>query len=619
MQMKQIMRSKTQVVHPLSIITICIASSVLTACGGSDSQETKPNSPITPSEKESFSIKGTITGLTKNGLILSDGMSKEITVKANSSLFSFGEAYTLQGQKYDINIIKQPATQTCQIENGKGTVTKNVANISVICKDQELQAAIIGDKKFAWQISQPLNINVFDADNKPAKIKSCVPEDINSLSLSDDCTEIKIKRLGTHKININTEKYGEVVVNVEGVPVRQPMNITNGNESVARVITPDGKVAIWGGGDMYETYSTSLHMGVKGSPNRNILITPEYVLNNENGTHFSNAYQVTSGHKATYILNEKGSIYGMGGYQIGKLPYDSDANTVYPSNINEAPGTDYTKGYVSIAQGSDGAGLALKDDGTVYMFNYEYTGYPQPIKMKDGSLLRNIMHIAGQGRYFYAINNEGKTYKWYRGSGRDENIPKLIKKKDGSELSHIIKISAGAFHTLALDSRGQIWSWGSNTWNQLGNKDYLITSAIEYAIPVTMPVGTTAIDVAAGFNSSYAVTAKGNSLAWGESFGSKLGMGNIYQPEYYKLPTYTVSETGKGQLSDVKAITALSSGAFVLKNDGTMWGWGGNTERYILTRPHSELISSSVPVPLKGVDAKGILTLAPLLAYPAIN
>lgn len=81
----------------------------------------------------SYSIGGTITGLTTNGLVLNNG-SDTLTVAANSTTFTMprGVAY---GATYSVNVLPPPPTgQTCTVTNGTGTMGEaNVTNIEVNC------------------------------------------------------------------------------------------------------------------------------------------------------------------------------------------------------------------------------------------------------------------------------------------------------------------------------------------------------------------------------------------------------------------------------------------------------------------------------------------------------
>jgi hypothetical protein len=84
-----------------------------------------------------FTVGGTISGLTGSGLVLANG-SDTLSVPAGASSFTMpsGVAY---GSSYAVTVATQPAGLTCNVTNGKGTIaTVAVTNIAVKCTDQPL-------------------------------------------------------------------------------------------------------------------------------------------------------------------------------------------------------------------------------------------------------------------------------------------------------------------------------------------------------------------------------------------------------------------------------------------------------------------------------------------------
>ena len=83
----------------------------------------------------SFTIGGTVSGLSGSGLILSNSSSSESLVVTASGAFTFA-AKVASGTTYTISVQTQPAspTQTCTVTNGTGTVgSANVTNVAVAC------------------------------------------------------------------------------------------------------------------------------------------------------------------------------------------------------------------------------------------------------------------------------------------------------------------------------------------------------------------------------------------------------------------------------------------------------------------------------------------------------
>ncbi len=94
----------------------CITS--LVACGGSGG---------------TLVLGGSISGLTKDGLVLQNNGGSDLTVLSGTSAFSFTDLIG-NDTSYNVTVKTNPAGATCTVFDGKGkTVGYNVTNIGVIC------------------------------------------------------------------------------------------------------------------------------------------------------------------------------------------------------------------------------------------------------------------------------------------------------------------------------------------------------------------------------------------------------------------------------------------------------------------------------------------------------
>ncbi len=80
-----------------------------------------------------YTIGGTVSGLTGTGLVLQDNGGNNLTITANGT-FTFTTAIT-SGSAYAVTVLTQPSspTQTCSVTNGSGTAAANVTNVQVAC------------------------------------------------------------------------------------------------------------------------------------------------------------------------------------------------------------------------------------------------------------------------------------------------------------------------------------------------------------------------------------------------------------------------------------------------------------------------------------------------------
>ncbi len=92
------------------------------------------NVTITCSER-SFTLGGTITGLTESGLVLANG-SDRLTVPADAASFTLPTSVTFGGN-YQVSVVTAPAGLTCSVANGSGIIgTANANNVVVTCSEQ---------------------------------------------------------------------------------------------------------------------------------------------------------------------------------------------------------------------------------------------------------------------------------------------------------------------------------------------------------------------------------------------------------------------------------------------------------------------------------------------------
>ena len=101
---------------------VALVALVLAACGGS-------GGGVAPT---TYTVGGTVTGLSGSGLVLRDNGDDDFKITANGA-FTFATRLT-SGTAYAASVATQPTSpiQTCRISNGSGTVSAgNITSISV--------------------------------------------------------------------------------------------------------------------------------------------------------------------------------------------------------------------------------------------------------------------------------------------------------------------------------------------------------------------------------------------------------------------------------------------------------------------------------------------------------
>jgi hypothetical protein len=98
----------------------------LVACGGGNGGSS--NAAVT------YTIGGTVSGLSGTGLVLEDNSGNNLPVSTNGP-FTFTTGI-VNGSAYSVSVSSQPSvpTQTCVVTNGNGTLAgANVSNVQITC------------------------------------------------------------------------------------------------------------------------------------------------------------------------------------------------------------------------------------------------------------------------------------------------------------------------------------------------------------------------------------------------------------------------------------------------------------------------------------------------------
>ncbi len=97
----------------------------------------------TTNPAQTYTIGGTVTGLTSGTLVLQDNNGNNLSITSGGA-FTFSTALYDQAA-YDVTVLSQPSGQTCTIGNGSGTVPgSNVTGVTVGCTANSSQTYTIG-------------------------------------------------------------------------------------------------------------------------------------------------------------------------------------------------------------------------------------------------------------------------------------------------------------------------------------------------------------------------------------------------------------------------------------------------------------------------------------------
>ena len=92
---------------------------------------TAPATPPPP-PVATYTVGGTVSGLTGTGLVLRNNGAGNLAVAANATAFAFA-APVNAGSAYNVTVLSQPAGQTCSVSDGAGIANAAVSNVAVSC------------------------------------------------------------------------------------------------------------------------------------------------------------------------------------------------------------------------------------------------------------------------------------------------------------------------------------------------------------------------------------------------------------------------------------------------------------------------------------------------------
>jgi alpha-tubulin suppressor-like RCC1 family protein len=244
----------------------------------------------------------------------------------------------------------------------------------------------------------------------------------------------------------------------------------------------------------------------------------------------------------------------------------------------------------------------VKDDGSVWAWGNNSDG-----QLGDGSVtsrstpvqvsgLSGIRSVAAGSSHTAALKSDGTVWTWGNNSNGqlgDGSTTLRNTPVQAGGLSGVTAVVAGSDHTVALKNDGTVWAWGNNSNGQLGDGS---TTLRNTPAPISGLSSMTAI--AAGSGHTVALKSDGTVWAWGNNINGQLGDGSTTQRNT------PVQVSGLSSVT-MTAIAAGSGHTVVLKNDGTVWAWGNNTNGQL---GDGSTTQRNAPVQVSGLSSVTMMT-----------
>lgn len=248
--------------------------------------------------------------------------------------------------------------------------------------------------------------------------------------------------------------------------------------------------------------------------------------------------------------------------------------------------------------GESNFSVFLDKDGYLYASGDNSTGQlgrkklggKTKVEPLDGKILneKTVAFDTGKSGFVLAITESGKLYGWgNNGNGQlAQEIKPLADLDDKSNCfatpteillpdgCAALDVQAGDKFSLLLSVDGDVYAWGQNNCGQLG-LSLEASRKVNVITPTRIPRekfgGEKISQIATGEYTAYAVTESGKLYAWGDTYEGQLCDGETDgDSEPITAPKQTL-------LSGVKKVSAQSTTAMALTENGVAYVWGNNT------------------------------------------
>lgn len=258
------------------------------------------------------------------------------------------------------------------------------------------------------------------------------------------------------------------------------------------------------------------------------------------------------------------------GVDLGKKLITQDyVATVYPSLSQSAAGFVASPAELYIS-GSNGYGQ-IGDNTTA----------SRSTPRQEFTSATNWKEISSRGDHTLAIKTDGTLWAWGSngygqvgdGSNTNRSTPRQISIAAAGGLTGWKTVSSGQQTSLAIREDGTLWAWGRNLEGQIGDNTKT-TRFTPRQISISAAGGVTGWkSCAASWYHAAAIRTDGTLWLWGYNYGGQLGDNSSTVSGLRSTPKQEfTSSTNWKQVSMSNDVTVA------VKNDGTLWCWGLNSQ-----------------------------------------
>ncbi|MGO8877649.1 MAG: RHS repeat-associated core domain-containing protein [Acidimicrobiales bacterium] len=316
--------------------------------------------------------------------------------------------------------------------------------------------------------------------------------------------------------------------------------------------------------------------------------------------------QVAAGVGFSIALDSSGNIWTWGFNTDGELGCGSCASS---DTGKELPSGSFPSGVTikSIAAG-DNFAVAVGSNGKAYSW-----GQNNADQLGDGShggdsttpvavsTVTGVVEVGAGVNYGAALTSTGKVYTWgYNSFGQLGNGGTTEEDTPGLVESGVATMAVGDLNVITMATTTNVLhAWGTNVTGEVGDgtttgPDTCGSSGACAWSPVAVGNGTTpvtAVSIAEGDNTGYAISTSGQLYAWGASGYGQFGNGG-------DSPSDLPIDIGAGDAWVTSSASAKS--AISVSQSGAVAVWGDNTDDELGCGACSNTLS---PIELSGMDS----------------
>ena len=285
----------------------------------------------------------------------------------------------------------------------------------------------------------------------------------------------------------------------------------------------------------------------------------------------ANWKQVACGTYHVSAIKTDGTLWTWGYNAYGQLGINVAGSTTYRTT----PVTTFAGGtnWKQVECGGNHT-VAIKTDGTLWTWGNNNAGHLgnnttttrcTPVTTFAGGT--NWKQVAGANNLTAAIKTDGTLWTWgNNGSGQlgiNNTNTRCTPVTTFAGGTNWKQVACSDNHMLAIKTDGTLWVWGQNSYGKLGVNDTIYRST-----PVTtFAGGTNWKQVGSRYQ---AIKTDGTLWTWGDNTNGQLGTGDT--------TTRCTPVTTFAGGTNWKQVAVGFNCALAIKTDGTLWGWGSNSD-----------------------------------------